>query len=143
MTIVCPCACGRPPGAVSCDGVACAVDRFRDDDPIGEQRARLARLEPVEHPVVRRHPETGELGLLVHPTSTRRIVELAETESAALLVLLHAHTVEPERAVRWRWREGDVAFWDNRATAHDAAADCTEPRLLHRVTIAGERPAGP
>jgi alpha-ketoglutarate-dependent taurine dioxygenase/rhodanese-related sulfurtransferase len=123
---------------------ACATfDRFRADDPTGEQGARLAKLAPVEHPVVRRHPETGELGLFVNPTFTRRVVGLAESESAALLQLLYAHAVEPERTVRWRWREGDVAFWDNRATAHYAAADYSEPRLMHRITVAGDRPSGP
>lgn len=118
-------------------------ERFRADDPTGEQVARLARLEPVEHPVVRRHPETGELGLFVNPTFTRRILGLHESESRALLDLLYAHAVEPERTVRWRWREGDVAFWDNRTTAHYAAADYTEPRLMHRITLTGDRPSGP
>jgi taurine dioxygenase len=115
-------------------------ERFRSDDPTGEQRARLDQLEPVEHPVVRRHPETGELGLFVNPTFTRRIVGFTAAESAELLALLYAHSVEPERTVRWRWREGDIAFWDNRATAHYAVADYTEPRLMHRITLVGDRP---
>ncbi len=118
-------------------------NRFRDDDPTGEQQARLNKLVPVTHPVVRVHPETGERGLFVNETFTQRIEGLSRTESDAILDLLYAHTIEPERVVRWKWRDGDVAFWDNRATAHYAAADYGDHRrVMHRVTIAGERPTG-
>jgi len=45
--------------------------------------------------------------------------------------------------VRWRWSEGDVAFWDNRATQHYAVADYgNQPRHVRRVTIAGDIPVG-
>ena len=33
-------------------------------------------------------------------------------------------------------------MWDNRSTAHYAAADYTEPRLMHRITVRGEQPYG-
>jgi alpha-ketoglutarate-dependent sulfate ester dioxygenase len=118
-------------------------NRFRDDDPTGQQQARLATLTPVQHPVVRVHPETGERGLFVNETFTQRIVGLSPGESDAILQLLYAHTVQPERVVRWKWRPGDVAFWDNRSTAHYAAADYGESRrIMHRVTVAGEAPLG-
>ncbi|CAB4884648.1 unannotated protein [freshwater metagenome] len=118
-------------------------DRFRSDDPSGEQQQRLSTLTPVHHPVVRIHPETGERGLFVNETFTQSVVGLSPTESDAILNLLYAHTVEPERVVRWKWRDGDVAFWDNRATAHYAAADYGDHRrVMHRVTVAGERPTG-
>lgn len=118
-------------------------NRFRADDPTGAQQALLNKLTPVTHPVVRVHPETGELGLFVNETFTQYIVGLSPTESDAILRLLYAHTVEPERVVRWKWRDGDVAFWDNRATAHYAAADYGDNRrVMHRVTIAGEVPFG-
>ena len=119
-------------------------NRFREDDPTGEQGARLANLRPVQHPVVRVHPETGELGLFVNETFTQRIVGLAPAESDAILRMLYEHTVAPERVVRWKWRDGDVAFWDNRSTAHYAAADYGDARrVMHRVTIAGDAPRGP
>ncbi len=118
-------------------------DRFRNDDPSGEQQRRLAALLPVIHPVVRTHPETGERGLFVNETFTQSIVGFSPAESDAILQMLYAHTVEPERVVRWKWRDGDVAFWDNRATAHYAAADYGDHRrIMHRVTVAGEPPIG-
>ena len=83
-----------------------------------------------------------ERGLFVNETFTLAIEGLSPAESDALLDLLYAHTIAPERVVRWHWRDGDVAIWDNRSTAHYAAADYTERRVMHRVTVAGDRPMG-
>ena len=69
---------------------------------------------------------------------------MTPTESATLLRLLYEHIAEPERIVRWRWQVGDLAFWDNRATAHYAVLDyADQPRRLHRITLEGDRPFGP
>ena len=114
-------------------------DRFQDGDA---NRSRLAALDPTRHPVVRVHPETGERGLFVNPTFTSHIEGLTRIESEHLLRLMYEHITMPEHVVRWRWRTGDVAMWDNRATAHYAAADYDAPRLMHRITVAGDRPAG-
>ena len=123
---------------------AATFEAFRADDPHGAHQKMLADLEPVSHPVVRIHPETGDGVLFVNPVFTRHIEGLPAAESRALLELLYDHIAQPERTVRWRWRAGDVAFWDNRATAHYAVADYGDaPRVMHRITIAGECPFGP
>ena len=117
--------------------------RFRDEDKTGENRQKLTALAPVRHPVVRVHPESGEKGLFVNPTFTAYIEGFSIDQSRAILDMLYEHTVQPERVVRWNWREGDVAMWDNRSTSHYAAADYTEPRLMHRITVRGDKPVGP
>ena len=114
-------------------------DRFQAEDG----RGQVAAMAPVRHPVVRVHPETGERGLFVNPVFTAHIDGLSRLESERLLGLLYDHITAPERVVRWRWRAGDVAIWDNRATSHYAAADYHGPRVMHRVTVAGDRPFGP
>lgn len=130
-------------GLVAVHDASATFSRFRTDDPDGTQRERLANLRSVRHPVVRVHPENGERGLFVNDTFTAEIEGLLPTESDALLRMLYQHSVQPERVVRWRWREGDVAFWDNRSTAHYATADYGDARrVMHRVTIAGDRPVG-
>ncbi len=53
--------------------------------------------------------------------------------------LLQSYVTRPENTVRWRWKVGDVAFWDNRATQHYALADYgDQPRHVQRVTIVGD-----
>src|SRR3954452_21315491 len=54
----------------------------------GEQVTELA---PVEHPVVRVHPESGRKGLFVNPGFTSHVVGASEAESRAILDLLYAH----------------------------------------------------
>ncbi|MFE0381058.1 TauD/TfdA dioxygenase family protein [Streptomyces inhibens] len=100
-----------------------------------------AEFPPVEHPVVRRHPETGRRMLFVNASFTTRIVGLTEAESDRLLRVLFQQAHVPEYQVRWRWQAGDIAFWDNRATQHYAVNDYgTHPRVAERVAIAGDRP---
>ncbi len=96
---------------------------------------------PVTHPVVRTHPVSGRKGLFVNEGFTTRIKELSDKESDALLQLLTAHVAKPEFTVRWRWKLGDVAFWDNRLTQHYATNDyLPHRRIMHRATIVGDRP---
>ncbi len=109
----------------------------------GEARYDKARREhpPVTHPVVRTHPETGKRGLFVNYGFTTHIKGLKRRESAALLKLLHEHIQQPEFLVRWRWKPGSIAFWDNRNTQHYAVNDyLPHRRVMHRATILGERP---
>jgi taurine dioxygenase len=106
---------------------------------------RLAPLQetfpPVEHPVVRTHPETGRRLLFVNTSFTTHITGMDREESDRLLRFLVAQAHVPEYQVRWRWRAGDVAFWDNRATQHYAVNDyAPHRRVAERVAIAGDRP---
>jgi alpha-ketoglutarate-dependent taurine dioxygenase len=104
----------------------------------------VTRLDPIEHPVVRVHPETGRKGIFVNPGFTSHIVGVSEAESRAILDLLYAHLTKPEHIVRHRWRAGDVAMWDNRSTAHYANRDYGDARrVMHRITLRGDRPFGP
>jgi alpha-ketoglutarate-dependent taurine dioxygenase len=104
---------------------------------------RYRNLEPVEHPVVRVHPETGRRSLFVNPGFVSHIVGVSDAESRHLLDLFYAHITKPEHVVRHRWRVGDVAMWDNRATAHYANRDYGDARrVMHRVTLRGDEPVG-
>jgi taurine dioxygenase len=99
------------------------------------------KLEPVEHPVVRTHPETGERTLFVNPGFTSYIKGLARDESSMLLHFLYAHSTKPEHTVRYHWTAGDLAFWDNRATQHAVVGDYGDQhRVIQRVTLRGDEP---
>jgi taurine dioxygenase len=96
----------------------------------------------TEHPVVRVHPETGERTLVVGHF-VKQFVGLNSADSQRILAILQDHITKPENTVRWRWRKGDVAIWDNRATQHRAIADFgRQRRHLRRATIAGSVPVG-
>lgn len=102
---------------------------------------KLVALTPTEHPVVRTHPETGARVLFVNPGFTSHIKELARPESDALLEFLYDHSVKPEFVVRYHWHDGDIGFWDNRATQHAVAGDFgTAHRVIQRVTLRGDEP---
>ncbi len=106
---------------------------------------RLAPLQeefpPVEHPVVRTHPETGRRMLFVNTSFTTRITGMDRAESDRLLRHLVTQAHVPEYQVRLRWQAGDIAFWDNRATQHYAVDDyAPHRRVAERVAIAGDRP---
>jgi taurine dioxygenase len=99
------------------------------------------KYPPMEHPVVRTHPETGKRSLYVNTGFTSHIKGLSKKESDWLLQHLYdqAHTAEYQ--CRFRWRDNSLAFWDNRASQHLAASDYFPAvRVMERVTVAGDRP---
>ena len=113
-------------------------------DAVGEgswEGEKFTKLEPVEHPVVRTHPETGRLSLFVNPGFTSHIKELDRAESDALLSFLYSHSVRPEFTVRYHWQQGTIGFWDNRATQHSVVGDFGDQhRVIQRVTLRGDEP---
>ena len=96
---------------------------------------------PVAHPVVRRHPVTGRRALYVNNNFTTRILGVPKEESDLLLPWLLQHVQRPDFQVRFRWAPGSVVMWDNRFTQHYAVPDYSgHRRIMHRVTLTGERP---
>jgi len=99
------------------------------------------RYPPMEHPIVRTHPETGESVLYVNTAFTSHIKDMEEGDSARLLRKLYRTAANPEIQCRFRWQPGSLAFWDNRASQHFASSDYfPQVRKMERVTIAGDRP---
>jgi len=96
----------------------------------------------AEHPVVRVHPETGERTLLLGGF-VKRLVGHSQRESDRLVEVIQSYVQRIENTVRWRWREGDVAIWDNRATQHYAVYDYgDQQRVMRRTTVQGDTPVG-
>lgn len=114
---------------------------FMDQDWAPNQLKRLQEITPaVEHPVVRTHPETGRKCLFVNRNFTSHIAGLHRSESDGLLALLYEHIEQPEYVVRFKWRKNSIAMWDNRCTQHYALVDYRSKRVMHRVTVCGDRP---
>ncbi len=102
----------------------------------------ISTVYETEHPLVRVHPETSERSLVLGGFA-RTVLGFTPQASRDLIRLLQEYITRPEQTVRWRWREGDLAIWDNRATQHYAIADYGHAhRRGERVTVAGPVPVG-
>ncbi|WP_255326496.1 TauD/TfdA family dioxygenase [Sphingobium sp. EM0848] len=105
------------------------------------QTVRPVRME-AEHPVVRVHPETGERALILG-AYLQRFAGFNGSDSRHIAAVLQDHITRPENTVRWGWRVGDVALWDNRATQHRAIVDFgSQLRVVKRATLPGSTPVG-
>ncbi|HEU5301205.1 MAG TPA: TauD/TfdA family dioxygenase [Acidimicrobiia bacterium] len=109
-----------------------------DEAATAEMRAKFP---PVQHPVVRTHPETGRRLLYVNRLFVHHIQGLEPDESTALIDLLAKQSDTIEYQCRFRWEPDSVAFWDNRAVQHYAASDYwPDVRIMERASIIGDRP---
>jgi taurine dioxygenase len=116
--------------------------RTREDRIRSDGSAEARKLLIAEHPVVRTHPETGRRSLFVNRAHTVSFTGMTEEESAPLLEFLFNHQIRPEFTCRFRWEAGSLAIWDNRCAQHYAVNDYHgQRRVMHRITLAGDRPA--
>ena len=96
---------------------------------------------PIEHPVIRVHPESGKKVIFVNALFTTHIVGMSKRESKALLGFLYEHVITPEFTCRFQWRPNALAIWDNRSTQHKPINDYFPAhRCLERITIDGDKP---
>ncbi len=115
---------------------------YADDDLKG-MRINVSEIAEREtaHPCVRTHPENGRSILFVNWVYAIRFEDMTEEESAPLLDFLNRHSQRPEFQIRFRWRAGSLALWDNRSTQHIAVNDYPGyRRVMDRLTIAGDKP---
>ena len=117
------------------------LERTRDK-ALYKPNPALYERDPVLHPVVAVNPRTARRQLYVNANFTIAIDGLEKAESDHWLRFLFEHIKSPEFQLRYRWSEGDVAFWDNQAVHHYAVADYASRRVMQRVTLVGERPIG-
>ncbi|GAA2454052.1 TauD/TfdA family dioxygenase [Actinomadura vinacea] len=119
------------------------TDTGADPDKVAEhRRAFLSRTWKTAHPVVRVHPESEERNLFIGGFA-QSIVGLSSREGRAILDIFQSYVTRPENVFRWAWAPGDLVLFDNRITQHYAPDDYGDlPRRLHRVTVAGDVPAG-
>ena len=108
--------------------------KFEQDDPSD-------RWPENDHPVIRKHPESGRPVLFVDREFTKRLNGLPKEEGRAVLDFLFDHTERVDFQCRFRWSENAVAIWDNRCVLHHALWDYwPAERRGHRISVVGEKP---
>lgn len=109
----------------------------------GDQFKKSAdALDDVTHPLVIRHPFTGQKILFCNEAMTVRINELPEAESDELLGFLVEWVKKPDFIYRHKWQAGDLLMWDNFPTQHFVEHNFELPlrRRMQRITVRGSVP---
>ena len=110
---------------------------------IGETPPYIEDGEPVRHPIVREHPETGRIGLYVTDHACA-LEGFPRAEGRAKIESLVDWCTREGRVYRHHWEAGDLIIWDNRSMLHRAQGfDGRQPRVLKQVRIAGQEPPIP
>ncbi len=114
--------------------------RRHGEDPMTEAQRR--EVPPVDHPVVRTHPETGRKCIFLGDHA-ETIIGLDYEQGRKLVEEINALAIRPELTYRHRWRKRDLVIWDNRCLMHRSTPyDTTrERRVMRRCTILGEVPS--
>ncbi|MEK9722526.1 MAG: TauD/TfdA family dioxygenase [Rhodospirillaceae bacterium] len=100
------------------------------------------QADPQRHPFIRTHPDTGRKAIYVHPGKLAHFDGMDHDASKVFVNDLLDRVLTPDVTYRHQWRQGDLVFWDNRATLHVAYRDYdhTQGRVMHRVILEGEVP---
>jgi taurine dioxygenase len=113
--------------------------RRHGEDPMTD--AQRLETPPVDHPVVRTHPETGRKCLYLGDHA-EYIVGMPYAEGRALIEELNAMAPHADLTYEHRWKLREMIVWDNRCLMHRATAydPVTQGRVIRRCTVLGEVP---
>lgn len=113
--------------------------RRHGEDPMSEEQRK--EVPPVDHPVVRTHPDTGRKCLFLGDHA-EHIQGLPYSKGRAFIDTLNEQIVQPELIYEHHWQPGDLAIWDNRCLLHRATLfdASTERRVMRRCTVLGDAP---
>ena len=96
----------------------------------------------VTHPLVRRHPITGEKTLYAITGTSQGIAGMTRGEARKLLLELCHHAFKPPFLTSHHHAVGDILMWDNPTTMHSASpigpgTDATNTREIRRISLRG------
>lgn len=120
---------------------AYAPDGVLDTEKEADRSMKIVLSEDArakqEHPFVRKHSETGRLGLFSTMGYIQGFVGLEKADSDALLLELYQYQGSDSFVYRHKWQPNMLVMWDNRSVLHLATGGHDGyDRLLHRTTIA-------
>lgn len=111
-------------------------DADRSTDRSMDIRPSDSAMATQLHPIIRRHPETGPLGVFGCVGYIIGIDGMDDGEARELLLELWHWQTRDEFVYRHRWEPDMLVMWDNRSVLHKATGGYDgHDRLLHRTTI--------
>jgi taurine dioxygenase len=112
--------------------------RHAEDRMTEEQRNAVP---PVDHPIVRTHPDTGRKCLFLGDHA-ETILRMTYEEGRKLIEELNALAIHSDLSCQHRWTPGELIAWDNRCVLHRATFydPAVQRRVIRRCTVLGETP---
>jgi taurine dioxygenase len=113
--------------------------RRHGEDPMTDAQRR--EVPPVDHPIVRTHPETGRKCIFLGDHA-EYIVGMGYEEGRALIEELNAMVVHSDLTYEHHWSPGQLIVWDNRCLMHRATDydPAVQRRVVRRCTVLGDVP---
>ncbi len=111
-------------------------DADRASDRSMDIRADVSADATQLHPLLSKHPLTGEERLFGCIGYLIGIEGMPEDEALNVLLELHAHQTQETFVYSHEWQPGTLLVWDNRSVLHRATGGYEgHDRLLHRTTV--------
>ena len=113
--------------------------RRHGEDPMTD--AQRAAVPPVDHPIVRTHPETKRKCLFLGDHA-EYVQGVDYAQGRALIDELNDLAIHADLCYEHRWTPGELLLWDNRCLQHRATEydPATQRRVIRRCTVLGETP---
>ena len=105
-----------------------------------KNKGHYDKLDPVVHPLVRKHPSTKKPSLFLSPHTMVNIKDYDNKKGRELLDQLIDHATQPHYVYKHSWNNHDIVMWDNRCTMHSVEPfdNNNIKRIMHRVTLVGD-----
>lgn len=118
-----------------------APDGLYGDNDSGDRSMAIksgeAALARQSHPLIIRHPETGEEAIYCSISYVVGIEGLSDMEALQIVMELHQWCEQDQFVYRHKWEPDMLVMWDNRSVNHKATGGYEgHRRELHRTTIA-------
>lgn len=102
-----------------------------------------ARVPPVYHPLVMKHPITGRRSLYALGHGAYAIKDMDDTAAHALIERLKDHVLQEPFIYRHKYATGELVIWDTLQTMHSATPidvmnSPENARLLWRISVRGQ-----
>ena len=113
--------------------------RYPAHEPLNA--AQRDAVPPVDHPLVRTHPETGRRCIYLGDHA-ETIVGMDYLAGRNLVDRINREVINSARVYCHHWQRDDVMIWDNRCVMHRARPFDTanDRRVVRRCTVIGDAP---